>query len=344
MADDLSIEDAVSQLMGGAEGDNQDDNLRETADSILDIPSDDLGDDQEIDGGEGADDGELSADMIDDEESDPEGEEIDDEDEEDFDEDSEDDEDGDTTKLFTVKIDGKEEQWTQDQLLQSAAGQGKITKGLQEVAEGRKALEAEASTLAQARQAITEAVRVIEAGTLNQPPQPPDASLMDSDPFRYQKEKHAYDLAVAEYNAGIERVQEVQRQQAAEDAETHQARLKEQVDTLILAIPELGDPEKAPEFNARLAKAGEEIYGFTKQELSEITDARVIIALNDARKFRDLEKKRAKADAKAKPKPKRRALRAGKTKIVGSRNRKAAQERLKQTGSLDDAVSLIMDQ
>ena len=42
------------------------------------------------------------------------------------------------TKLIPIKVDGKEEHWTLDQLKQSAAGQAAINKRFQEAAEVRK--------------------------------------------------------------------------------------------------------------------------------------------------------------------------------------------------------------
>ena len=53
--------------------------------------------------------------------------------------------------LIPVKIDGKEEHWTLDQLKQSFSGQGAINNRFQEIAQTRKQLEDRAAGLARER-------------------------------------------------------------------------------------------------------------------------------------------------------------------------------------------------
>jgi hypothetical protein len=56
------------------------------------------------------------------------------------------------TNLIPVKVNGKEEMWTLDQLKQSAAGQGYINQRMQEIAQVEKQYKAQAQQLAQQQQ------------------------------------------------------------------------------------------------------------------------------------------------------------------------------------------------
>ena len=99
-----------------------------------------------------------------------------DEDDEDVDE-SEDDEDTEDTEQagnqdqpITVKIDGKTEVVTLDELKQGYSGQKYVQKGMQEAATARKEAEAVYSALLQERQNIAQLYQQAQQGTLAQPP------------------------------------------------------------------------------------------------------------------------------------------------------------------------------
>ena len=76
------------------------------------------------------------------------------------------------TNLIPVKINGKEERWTLDQLKQSAAGQAAINKRFQEAAEARKQIEQQAAVLQQQQQQVMQLYQAAQNGGL-QAPTPP---------------------------------------------------------------------------------------------------------------------------------------------------------------------------
>ena len=85
-------------------------------------------------------------------------------------------------------------------------------------------------------------------------------------------------------------------------------------------------------------------YGFTAEEMQAVTDARYVRALNDARKYRELVAKRKSAQSKgekARPMVKSGAKKRQDSNVA---TRKKAQTRLQKTGSIDDALSLILNQ
>jgi hypothetical protein len=265
---------------------------------------------------------------------------------EDYDDDQIDDEDlveveAEDTNLIPVKVDGKEEMWTLDQLKQSAAGQAAINKRFQEAAEARKQIEQANSALAQQQQQLVQLYQQAQQGGL-QAPTPPSRELFESDPIGYMEEKLKYDEAKAGYDQNLYQMQQVQQQTVQQQQQAHQSYLQEQAEILRQHIPEIADPEKGEKLKGDLMQVGMD-YGFTAEEMAQVSDARYVRALNDARKYRALVSKRKQAQQKGdKARP---VVRAGAKKTSDGQavTRKKAQSRLQKTGSINDALGLILN-
>ena len=106
-------------------------------------------------------------------------------------------------------------------------------------------------------------------------------------------------------------------------------------------IPELADPERGEKLKSSLIETGV-YYGWTPEEMSKVADARYVRALNDARKYRQLVANKQKSQAKAKGV--RPVVKAGAKKRPDGQaaTRKKAQQRLQKSGSIDDALSLML--
>ena len=265
---------------------------------------------------------------------------------EDYDDDQIDDEDlveveAEDTTLIPVKVDGKEEMWTLDQLKQSAAGQAAINKRFQEAAEARKQIEQENAALAQQQQQLVQLYQQAQQGGL-QAPTPPSRELFESDPIGYMEEKLKYDEAKAGYDQNLYHMQQVQQQTVQQQQQAHQSYLQEQAEILRQHIPEIADPERGEKLKGDLMQVGMD-YGFTAEEMAQVSDARYVRALNDARKYRALVSKRKQAQQKGeKARP---VVRAGAKKTSDGQavTRKKAQSRLQKTGSINDALGLILN-
>ena len=245
------------------------------------------------------------------------------------------------TMLIPVKVDGKEEQWTLDQLKQSAAGQAAINKRFQEAAEARKQIEQQAAALAQQQQQVMRLYQQAQENGVTAPT-PPSRELFESDPIGYMEEKLKYDEAKASYDQQMYQVHQMQQQQSQQQAQAHQSYLQEQAELLKQHIPEIADPEKGAQLKSDLMQVGMD-YGFTADEMANVSDARYVRALNDARKYRQLVAKRAQAQQKGeKARP---VVKAGAKKTTDGQaaTRKKAQTRLQKTGSINDALGLILN-
>ncbi len=324
-----TLDDAVESLLAPSEETSEDNNFDEAVDAMIE-PDDDQTEEIEV-ADEEQDDVEASSEGQD--EDDLDGVEIDDEDLVEATED---------TNVFSVKVDGKEEQWTLDQLKQSAAGQAAINKRFQEAAEARKQIEQQAAVLQQQQQQVAALYQQAQNGGL-QAPTPPTRELFESDPIGYMEEKLKYDEAKTQYDQNMFQLQNVQKQRVQAQQEAHQAYLQEQAQVLTQHIPEIADPQKGEAIKNALVDTGVS-YGFTAEEMQAVTDARYVRALNDARKYRELVAKRKSAQSKGeKARP---VVKAGAKKRVDSNaaTRKKAQQRLQKTGSMEDALSLILNQ
>ena len=321
-----TLEQAAESLLAPAEDNSGGDNFDEALDAM--IETDDGRPKEVVEEDEDQDDVEASSD-------------------DDYDDAKIDDDDlveapAEDTSLISVKVDGKEERWTLDQLKQSAAGQAAINKRFQEVAEARKQIQQHAAALQQQQQQVVQLHQQAQNGGL-QAPIPPTRELFESDPIGYMEEKLKYDETKAQYDQNVFQVQQIQQQQIQQQTQAHRSYLQEQAEVLKQYIPEIADPERGKKLKDDLVNVGIE-YGFTAEEMSAVSDARYIRALNDARKYRGLVAKRKSVQSKGeKARP---MVKAGAKKRPDSNadTRKKAQVRLQKTGSDADALSLMFKQ
>ena len=320
-----TLEQAAESLLSTSDApEAQGDNLSDAVDQITE-PQDDGLDDEVEAAAEGEDDVEASDDSDDDQIDDEDLVEVEAED----------------TNLIPVKVDGKDENWTLDQLKQSAAGQAAINKRFQELAEMRKQSDERDAVLYQQQQQVVQLYQQTqELGV--QAPVPPSREMFESDPIGYMESKLKYDEDKAGYDQRMYQVGQMQQQASAQQEQAHQAYLQEQVEVLKQFIPEIADPEKGSKLKGDIMQTGLD-YGFSADEMANVSDARYVRALNDARKYRQLVANRKKSQQKgnnARPVVKSGAKR---THDGQTATRNKAQTRLQKTGSIDDAVNLIFN-
>ena len=244
------------------------------------------------------------------------------------------------TNLIPVKVNGKEEMWTLDQLKQSAAGQGYINQRMQEIAQVEKQYKAQAQQLAQQQQQFLQLQQQAQQIGMT-PPEAPSKELFDRDPIGYMEAKIQYDEAVAKYNQHVQQVQQLQQQQQAMSVQQRQQFLAQQAEILRQHIPEIADPEKGDKLKAELVQTGAH-YGFSEEEIQGVSDARYVRALNDAMKWRRLQQKKKDAVKGEQPKP---VVKAGAKRRAGDGDaaaRKKQQQRLRKSGRIEDALSLML--
>lgn len=212
------------------------------------------------------------------------------------------------TELYTVKADGTERKVTLEELKRSWSAEAHRQKNMQEAAETRKQAAELFQTLQAEQSKFMQVVQTIQEHGFKAPPQAPDIAMMDKDPIGYMQQEARYRKDAAEYQT-----QQYQIQQTAAAHRQMQDRamaefVTEQSKVLQSRIPEFADANKAREITGKIRNTASEAYGFTDQELSGIVDARQVLALHDAMKWRELQAARTQK-APAAPKSIKPAMR-----------------------------------
>ena len=271
--------------------------------------------------------------------------ESDDEDEYELDDDNDQVEDAvqDAPSNITVKVDGKDVEVTLDELKQGYSGQKYVQKGMQEAAQQRKEAEGVYQALLNERKQINELYQQLQQGGVAQAPTPPSRELFESDPIGYMEQKLSYDESKAAYDNQMAQLQQVSNQSTQAERVAKQTYLKQEMQTLQQKIPEFADSNKASKIKDRLVQVGREHYGYTPEEIGQVMDHRAIQVLHDAMKYRDIMSGKAKAVAKTKKA--RPIVKAGAKKVNDSATkvRKRQKAKLQKSGSIDDALGLILN-
>ena len=282
-----------------------------------------------------------------DEESEEEAEESD----EDEEEESEESDDEDEEELYTVTINGDEEEVTLDELTKGYSRQSDYTRKTQKLAEDFKNL-TELETQWKQEMGATQQERAQYANALENVI---NASLknlnkfdVDWDDLR-QNDREEYLLKRNEYREAQDNIQQqqreyqaVQQKQQQEMAQQFQQAKQEEFHKLVDKLPDWGDDTKRGELGNSVREYALS-QGYSSEEINSLVDHRSVLVLLKAKQFDDLNKSDVKSK-KLKNKPK--VVRSGKGKEKGedSKTKRAAKmKRLRSSGHVDDAASILED-
>jgi len=244
---------------------------------------------------------------------------------------------------FKVKAAGEEKEVTLEELMQGYQLGADYTKKTQELAENRKAVEAEARAILEAKQ-----VRDTYAQRLQAIEQFLTSGQDSSEDLAYMKENDpiGYAVKVAELTEKKEQLAQVRAeqeriaQQQQADRQQEMARLVQQEATkLSQVLPEFSDPTKGEQIRNEIRNYGKSV-GFTEQELSQVYDSRHVLMLHKAMMYDKLQKSKPAVNKKVAQAPK--MVKSGTKVKEGNRDiRKQQLNKLKQTGKVRDAAALF---
>lgn len=205
-----------------------------------------------------------------------------------------------------------------------------------DLANKRRELEALSTRVTQSANAISEVL-------MSQVPKAPDPSLVQTDFVRYVQEKAQHESAMEWVNSIVEKATSAKevgntltREQQAEINRTEIAKLTE-------AFPEIAKPEGQKKFFDAALSAAREI-GFSDQELNDATDHRYFKVLHYAKLGMEAEAAKAKAASKVVNVPPVAAQkRPAGPNAAKARANQDAMNRLKQSGSIQDAMAVDFD-
>jgi len=257
-------------------------------------------------------------------------------------EDSQDSDEEPETKRFKVKVAGEELELSQEELINYAQQGADYTRKTQQLAEQRKALEAEAQSVIQARQlrdTYAERLQMIEQMLTAQDSNEDLDSLKENDPIGYA-------VRVAEMQQKEKQMQAVQaerqriaEEQQAEYGQNMQRYIATQAQELTKFIPDYAHPEKGESLRSDIRKFAKSV-GFSDQDLSNVVDHRQVLTLYKAMQFDKLQQAKPQVTKRVSEAPK--TLQSGNgNKSTNSDTMKRNQQQLKQSGKVRDAAKIF---
>ena len=242
--------------------------------------------------------------------------------------------------VYTVKIDGQEQEVTLQELQQGYSRQQDYTRKTQELSQQRKDFEAQQAELAKKDAIYKELLPRMEQSLEGELANEPDwKSLYESDPIAYVREKDVWNEKKEKFKA----VQAEQQRLQQEQLTSQQAEIQKAVELgnqkLLEAVPEWKDADVALKEKQSIAKYAMDVLGYSQDEINQVYDYRALLGLRGAWLHHQTGKAIKKKPVEKAP------ARVGKP---GSANKprsatplKKAKQRLAKTGKLRDAAKVF---
>jgi hypothetical protein len=246
------------------------------------------------------------------------------------------------TPTYRVKVGKDELDVPLDELLKGYSRTADYTRKTQEIAETRKAVEADRAKIEEAaklRDTYAQRLSVIEQ-MLNQDPGEDLATLKETDPIGYAVKVAEQSEREKQLNAVRAEQQRLAQQQQAEQGERLKAHLATEAQKLAEAIPEISDPVRGQAIRTDIRNYAQKL-GFSEQELAQVYDSRAVTALYKAMQYDKLVSNKGEASKKVNQAP--RMLKPGTStpETRTSQEVKNMRGRLKKSGRAKDAAALF---
>ena len=242
--------------------------------------------------------------------------------------------------LHKVKVNGQEFEVTLDELRNGYSRDADYRRKTEELSYEKKQFMSESEKQRQDYSArLNEASQMLSMAQqqLNSDINSADLEkLYEEDPTEAARIEHRLRKKQERINSAVAKNQAEQKKQ-------FDGFLKDQQIKLVSKMPEFNDPEKASKLKSSM-KTTLNAYGFNDTEVSQVYDHRIVMLVNDAMQFRNLQK--------AKPNIAKKITKPGKVFTSGVKQtksdvtlkaRKDKLSRLKKTGSHKDAASIFLD-
>jgi hypothetical protein len=275
-------------------------------------------------------DAELEAEVEDSEESEEDDIEADDEEE---------------LELFSVNINGQEEQVTLEELQSGYSRQKDYTQKTQKVAETEKqviereqAVQQQNLEMSEERALYKELLPKMKLALKNNLQAEPDWNkLIDENPTQYLKLKEEWSNKNETLQYVDNEIARVQAESQQEEAKKLQQMVNEGKEMIANSIPEWQD-EKIEQTETKAMMEYAQSLGFNNNELSEIYDGRLVLLLRDAWSH-----SKTKKALKSKPKssPSRVAKAGTSNRIKSNTPLRKAKQQLRQSGKVSDASKVF---
>ena len=238
-------------------------------------------------------------------------------------------------RLITVKVDGKEQQVTEQELKNDFSGRASLETRHKELKAQEELTQRQAAVIMQMyEQAQTQGFKP--------EPQMPDIQLRETDPIAYMEAKDNYDRQLMEYQQQQTNMAALQQHQQklfeAQKKEHQEAEMAK----LMEVVPAFADPEKRKAAGAAILETAKE-FGYSQEDLNQIVDHRAVRMLHELSELKALKDKGEAAKVeqeRAKPVTKKRAKARtdGKLKREQEMRRQAV-----KTQSVEDWAATLLE-
>ena len=203
------------------------------------------------------------------------------------------------TPTYEVTVDGETQQVDLDELRAGYQKHEDYKRKTMALAEERRSFEAESQAVQAERAQYAEGLRQLTQALESLQGEPDwDDLHAKVEPAEFLRQKADWERSKAHTEKLKGEQRRVEAQQQADEQQRYLAYVRGEQDKLKVALPEWSDPERAKTDAARL-RAHAKTYGFTDRDLDSVVDARTILLLRDALKYKELQRE-PNASAKAK--------------------------------------------
>jgi hypothetical protein len=241
-------------------------------------------------------------------------------------------------KTYKVKIDGKEVEVAEDELLKGYSRQSDYTKKSMEVAEQRRQIEGVAARFQEERaQYQNQLNQLTQALGQELNKQVNWEQLLETDPVEYLKQQHLYNQRQAAYQQSLQAQAQYAQQTREQEAMNAQQRLQYEREQLVANLPAWKDEATAAKEGQALTKHLIE-RGYSEQQIRGLTDHKTLILARESMLYRQMMAK-AKETTKVVEKLPPRMEKPGVARPTDGRT--SDMTALRKSGKVEDAAALF---
>lgn len=182
---------------------------------------------------------------------------------------------------YTVKIDGKDVEVTQSELLSGYQRQADYSRKTAAAAEARRQADELAQSVQAERQHYAQQLEQVAAVLHATLPAPPPESMLESDPIGYLQAQKAWETRVGQLQQVLGERERLAQQQQSEQKQQKQQSLQHAREHLLSQIPAWKDPDKAQKGQSELAEYLRTV-GYSDEEIANSADPRAIVGFRKA--------------------------------------------------------------
>lgn len=270
-----------------------------------------------------------------------EEDEVEEDEEQELQEDQVEEEESEQPQLYTIKVDGQDTEVTLEELQNGYSRQRDYTRKTQELAEQRKAIEAQQQEVSQKDAIYSQLLPRMESTLKGELENEPDwNALYEADPIAYVREKDVWNEKKQKLQAVQAESKRIQEESNVEQQKKFQQFVEYGQQQLLNLIPEWQDNKIASREKTAIKDYAMNVLGYTQQEIDAVYDYRQLIGLRNGWLYN-----KTQQATKVKPTEKKaaaRTARPGTSNVPKSTTPvKRAKQRLAKTGKVQDAAKLF---